>query len=249
MFTTRTLSFCARVSRSRAQLPPHPLRRAYSAAAAASGERAAASRGCLALRFADGAAFDLHPVWLRERCRSPRSVQPATRQRIFEISELAALPVDEVASTAAGAETSDTDGQQQGEPSGSSSKGGSGGRQRVSVVAARVREVEQEVVVTFSDGHESVFDVQELRAEATDARAWGDAAGGWWLPPVQHWDAAAFDATPFFEHELCLTELGQHAMLTQLHSHGAVIVRGVPPEPGGVEKFGSSVGPLRRTNW
>lgn len=46
-----------------------------------------ASRG-LSIELDDGRRFALHPIWLRERCRDPRSMDPRTGQRLHDPSDL-----------------------------------------------------------------------------------------------------------------------------------------------------------------
>ena len=42
----------------------------------------------LAIEFDDGRRFALHPIWLRERCRDPRSMDLRTGQRLHDPSDL-----------------------------------------------------------------------------------------------------------------------------------------------------------------
>ena len=42
----------------------------------------------LSLQRADGSAFAIHPLWLRERCQDEASIDRATRQRLYDPSDL-----------------------------------------------------------------------------------------------------------------------------------------------------------------
>ncbi len=57
----------------------------------------------LAIELDDGQRFALHPIWLRERCRDPRSMDLRTGQRLHDPSDLdPALAVTAVSETGSG---------------------------------------------------------------------------------------------------------------------------------------------------
>jgi gamma-butyrobetaine dioxygenase len=57
----------------------------------------------LMVRFADGGALPIHPLWLRERCRDAASVDPHTEQRLYNPSDLdPGVGITEIAQTRAG---------------------------------------------------------------------------------------------------------------------------------------------------
>ena len=57
----------------------------------------------LAVELDDGRRFVLHPIWLRERCRDPRSMDLRTGQRLHDPSDLdPALSVDGVSEPESG---------------------------------------------------------------------------------------------------------------------------------------------------
>ena len=156
----------------------------------------------------------IHPLWLRERCDSPKSVHGSTGQRLFEISDLCGVKCT-----------------------------------GVELVGKTARK-EASVDVTFSDGHVSSFSPDHLARSARNHKAWADSAGGWWLPEPKLWSSSEFAVTPFFNHDDVVERKSiMQALLGQLHSHGAVIVRGCPTTDGTIAEFGRRIGVIRDTNW
>ena len=109
---------------------------------------------------------------------------------------------------------------------------------------------EASVDVTFSDGHVSSFNPDHLARSTRNHKAWADSAGGWWLPEPKLWSSSEFAVTPFFSHDdVVERKSNMQALLGQLHSHGAVIVRGCPTTDGTIAEFGRRIGVIRDTNW
>jgi len=97
----------------------------------------------------------------------------------------------------------------------------------------------------FSDGHRTCFPLMDLRA-AVHERSGEKPL----VPPGQAtWKVA--DA-PRSEADLAELEEQPSALLAALkalHRNGFLLVRGLPQEMDGVERFARLVGPLRETNW
>ena len=126
----------------------------------------------------------------------------------------------------------------------------------VGVVSAELVECGAKVAVTFSDDHQSTFDMGALLSEADDARAEHV------LPPTVVWGAAEL---PRDEHFVSFEEVGGDAhgvlcgavshsaglekLTAQLLTHGTAVVRGVPRTESAITEFAESIGPVRSTNF
>lgn len=99
--------------------------------------------------------------------------------------------------------------------------------------------------LAFSDGHRTRYSLAELRAALL-----GENAEESLLSPGQEaWRVA--DA-PHSEAELAALEADPAALLAalqSLHRFGFLLVRGMPVEMDGIERFAKLIGPLRETNW
>jgi len=98
--------------------------------------------------------------------------------------------------------------------------------------------------LAFSDGHRTRYPLAELRAALE-----GPAAEGLLAPGQSAWRVAD---GPRAEAELGEIEREPAVLLNALealHRFGFLLVRGLPVEMDGIERFARLIGPLRETNW
>lgn len=97
----------------------------------------------------------------------------------------------------------------------------------------------------FSDGHLTLYPLAALR----EARGSDSSLEGLLAPGQEAWkvaDAPRAEAD-LAELEACPASL--LAALEALHNTGFLLVRGLPVEMDGLERFACLLGPLRETNW
>jgi gamma-butyrobetaine dioxygenase len=143
----------------------------------------------------------IHPLWLRERCTDPRSLDAHTHQRLFNPNDI--------------------------DPQ---------------IAIASIHEPEPGLFdIGFSDGAFSRFTAAEILAEL---RGGADH----FLPPPIPWRSGA-DPHPAFEWADCRREAQEFAVLRAYHTHGYVILGGVPCRDGAVLEVARQFGFPRDTNF
>lgn len=95
----------------------------------------------------------------------------------------------------------------------------------------------------FSDGHACRYEARDLLAAVT--RPWPDDMAG----VKTLWDGAVRDLPEANYRHVLEAEGAVLNLLDGLARTGAVMVRDMPVEEGGLEPFAERVGPIRTTNW
>ena len=96
--------------------------------------------------------------------------------------------------------------------------------------------------LTFSDGHQTVFDPQDLLHAARSAESACSEDRRLWDSGLEPLPDADF-------HSALDDDKALNLMLEQLHCFGFVRVSGVPLTANGMQPLIDRIGPLRRTNW
>jgi len=96
------------------------------------------------------------------------------------------------------------------------------------------------VAVTFSDGHEAVFEGDWLHRHAVPRRA----------PPRRLWGADLGRNLPAHDHEAVVADAGaRRAWLADIRDLGFALLRGVPVQSGALLKVAELFGHVRETNY
>lgn len=101
----------------------------------------------------------------------------------------------------------------------------------------------QNLVLSFSDGHECEFSSENLRLSMDQPRPLDpDKQRTYWGATLE--SPIIFDVQEVMNSELKLLSLMEHVV-----EYGFALVRGIPVDVDEVERFSNRIGPARETNW